>query len=198
VLTEADRVRLVQAVERAAGWHRDQMRKGTSVSYVSHLLQVAGLVLEHGGDGDQAVAALLHDAIEDTEASLAVIEHEFGERVARIVGDATDTLPGDTPDRKSPWTERKRRHLDRLAAIERDSALVIACDKRHNLGSIVADVRASGLEGTAARFTSEPDQWLWYYSEALGRLRNLIPERLGAELEELLEELRSLIRQGGA
>ena len=193
MLSAEDRERLVAAVDRAVHWHARQARKGTGVPYVSHLLQVAGLVLEHGGDGDQAVAALLHDALEDTDATVEDVEHEFGPRVARIVLDATDTLPGDAPDRKSPWEERKRRHLDRFAALPADSALVVACDKRHNLASIVADVRASGLEATAARFNSEPDQWLWYYRAALNLLGDRIPVRLATELEELVAELDTLL-----
>jgi (p)ppGpp synthase/HD superfamily hydrolase len=184
---------LVDAVAAAAGWHAGHVRKGTAVPYLSHLLQVAGLVLEHGGDDEQAAAAALHDAVEDTDATIGDIEARFGPRVARIVADCTDTLPGDRPDAKSPWLERKLRHLDHLATVGADSALVAACDKRHNLESLVADVSTTGIEATAARFSSAPDQWVWYYEQALDRLGSRIPARLAAELADLVVELRGLV-----
>ena len=184
---------LVDALAAAAEWHAGQTRKGTAIPYVSHLLQVAGLVLEHGGDVELAAAAALHDAVEDTAATLEEIEHRFGARVAAVVADCTDTFPDDLPDAKSPWVDRKRRHLEHLATVGEDSALVAACDKRHNLESLVTGIRSAGLDETAARFSSAPDQWVWYYGEALDRIRSRIPTRLASELATLTAELRRLV-----
>jgi (p)ppGpp synthase/HD superfamily hydrolase len=192
---DRDRRRLSLAVDRALAWHGDQRRKGTAVPYVSHLLQVAGLVLELGGSVDQAVAGLLHDAVEDTTATLADVEADFGPTVAAIVADCTDTLPGDTPERKSPWRERKERHLRRLAELGSESALVAACDKRHNLASLVADLRARGPDEVAASFSAPPEAQLWYYTEATDRLRAAIPARLADELDELLIDLTGACRR---
>ena len=190
-----DQTRLAEAVAKALEWHGPQTRKGTAVPYVAHLLQVAGLVLEYGGSVDQAVAALLHDAVEDTDATPADIALAFGPAVAAIVDDATDTLPGDTPERKSPWTERKQAHLDHLATLGPDSALVVACDKLHNLRAFVADARADGVESIGPpRFSVRPDRQLWYLTEATDRVRPAIPARLAAALDDGLTELAEAIR----
>ena len=104
---------------------------------MSHLFQVAGLVLENGGDWEQSAAAMVHDAIEDVSGvTFETIQRQFGERVARIVRDCSDTLPGDTPREKSPWMERKTRYLEHLGEAATESLLVAACDKRHNLDTI--------------------------------------------------------------
>lgn len=187
--------RLVQALGQALAWHGDQRRKGSTVPYISHLLAVSGFVLEHGGTADQGVAALLHDVVEDTAGTLVDVEASFGPVVASMVADCTDTRPGDTPKRKSPWFERKSRFLDRLPSVPADSALVIACDKRHNLASLVADVRAGGVAAIGTpRFSATPEQQLWYYREAISRLRPQLPERLAGELEALVAELEDLLR----
>jgi GTP pyrophosphokinase len=194
-VNEGERRRLALAVERALAWHAHQRRKGSAVPYVSHLLQVAGHVLELGGSVDQAVAALLHDAVEDTDATLGAIEADFGPRAAAIVADCTDTFPGDTPGRKSPWRQRKERHLARLAELGPESALVVACDKRHNLASMVAELRAEGVDAVAPRFSAPPDEQLWYYTEAVDRLRAAIPGRLADDLDDLLGLLRAAYRR---
>jgi len=188
---EGDQRRLSSAVRQALAWHGDQRRKGTAVPYVSHLLQVTGLVLEHGGSVDQAVAAMLHDAVEDTAATVEDVRAEFGPAVAAMVSDCTDTLPGDTPEHKAPWRERKERFLDRLGTVPPASALVVACDMRHNLGSMVADVRRDGIAAISPpRFSAAVADQLWYYGEAVDRLRAVVPQRLGRELDGLVAELR--------
>ena len=155
-LSADDQARLARAFELACRWHGTQTRKGSDVPYVSHLFQVAGMVLEHGGSADQAAAALLHDAVEDTEASLDEIAAQVGERVAAIVDHCTDTLPGDTPSAKSPWTQRKARYVERLRAAPDDAVLVAACDKVHNLASLVADARRDGLAAAVQRDADRP------------------------------------------
>ena len=195
-MTPDDQRRLAVAVERALAWHGGQVRKATSVPYVSHLFQVAGLVLDHGGTVDQAIAALLHDAVEDTEATVDDVAADFGPAVAAVVADCTDTLPGDTPDQKSPWVERKIRHLDHLAAVGPESALVVACDKLHNLRSLADEARNDGLGAIwPPRFSVTPDRQLWYLTEAVDRLAPSLPERLAADLEDALADLRALVER---
>lgn len=185
---------LVRGLALALACHGGQVRKGTEIPYVSHLLQVAGLVLEHGGDMEQAVAALLHDAVEDCEeAELETIRAEFGDRVADIVAHCTDTFEGDTPERKSPWKERKRRYVERLASAPDDSVLVSACDKVHNLGALVADVRAGGVD-YLDRFSAGAGEQLWYFKEIFARVAPRIPAKLRARFEDLLAEFEKLTR----
>jgi len=152
--------RYVDALSFAARLHRDQRRKGSGVPYLSHLLSVSALVLEDGGDEDEAIAALLHDAVEDQGGppTLASISTRFGERVARIVAECTDT------DRvpKPPWRERKERYLAHLRQAAADSRRVSAADKLHNARSILADHRAMG-DAVFDRFTASKADTLWYY-----------------------------------
>lgn len=170
--------RLADALAYAIAVHDGQTRKrpvpaedGPSVPYVAHLLGVASLVLEAGGDEDLAIAGLLHDAAEDHGGlpRLADIERRFGARVAGVVADCSDSLT-DTADEKEPWEDRKRAHLARLATVGADSLVVWAADKVHNGRAILADL---ALEGPSAmtRFHAGPDRVLWYYRENLALLR---------------------------
>jgi (p)ppGpp synthase/HD superfamily hydrolase len=104
--------RFDQALVYASRLHRDQWRKGTQIPYVSHLLSVAALVIEHGGDEDQAIAALLHDAVEDQGGApiLDEIREQFGDRVAKIVNECTDAWEEPKP----PWRARKESSLAKL------------------------------------------------------------------------------------
>ena len=155
-------------------------------------------MLEHGGNADQAIAALLHDGLEDapTADERAVREREIGERfgsaVLEIVGDCTDTLAHEFLDEKGCWKERKTRYIERLAGASRRTQLVAACDKRHNLHAIVWDVEIHGPE-VFERFTGSPDQQIWYFSSIIEKLGDRIPRRLARELEELLARLRHLV-----
>ncbi|RMG10110.1 MAG: HD domain-containing protein [Planctomycetota bacterium] len=193
-----ERQRLADALAFAAEAHAHQRRKGSArdAPYVCHPMIVAGTVLEHGGSVDQAVAALLHDTLEDcAEVSREDLATRFGDEVARMVADCTDTLPGDTPAAKSPWETRKKRYLRHLEECPPDSLLVSACDKRHNLGSLVAEIRSEGLE-VLRQFHSTPKQQVWYYRELCKRFRGRIPLRLQLELEGLADELESAIQAG--
>jgi (p)ppGpp synthase/HD superfamily hydrolase len=183
---EAARERLAQAVAFAVAAHGAQTRKGTPVPYVSHLLQVSGLVLEHGGDLEQAAAAVLHDVVEDTARSLADVEAAFGAGVAAIVADCTDTLEDETPGNKRPWRERKARYVGKLQGVDERSALVIACDKLHNMRTQVADLEALG-PGVLARFNAPPEAQRWLHGELLAALAGKVPPRLHAELTHLTE-----------
>ncbi len=188
--------RYAEAVAFAARVHAGHTRKGKETPYLCHLLAVSALVLEHGGDQEQAVAALLHDALEDVEAiDRQVLEARFGARVARIVVECTDTLPGDTPAAKAPWRERKTRYLEHLARASADALLVVACDKRHNLGALVGDLRAEGL-GVLDAFNAGPEAQVWFYRQVVERLAGRVPRRLELELADLTAHLTVLV-QGG-
>ena len=165
--------RFTQAVDYAREAHTSQTRKGTAIPYLAHLLGVASLVLDYGGDEDQAIAALLHDTIEDQGAHhQALIRHQFGDRVAGIVLACTDGTQEDqaeatTPEAKrADWEKRKWCHLAHLAEASGEALLVSGCDKLHNARAIVTDLRNPAI-GAAVfdRFTGKRDGTLWYYRE---------------------------------
>jgi GTP pyrophosphokinase len=177
--------RFEQALQYAAVVHAGQLRKGTRVPYLSHLLAVTAIVLEHGGDETEAVAALLHDAVEDAggAARLADIRLRFGDEVAAVVEGCTDA---DTQP-KPPWPERKARYVAHLAAASRSVQLVSAADKLHNLRSILDDHRNVG-PAAWDRFKGKKAGTLWYYRSLLGAYRD-VPPALLAELHRTLAEL---------
>jgi (p)ppGpp synthase/HD superfamily hydrolase len=197
-MDSSDRARLVEATELAHRWHATQYRKGTGIPYISHLVQVEGLVLEHGGDVEQAVAALLHDAIEDAEtpaegeARASEIEVRFGAGVLAIVRDCSDTGPGEAGANKRPWRERKERYIDHLGGVSERSLLVALCDKLHNLNAIVWDVETHGI-GYLERFNAGAAEQLWYFDSILAKSEGRVPPRLLGEVRALLERLRGLI-----
>lgn len=151
------------ALAYASALHRAQIRKGSNIPYVAHLLGVAALALEAGADEDQAIAALLHDAVEDQGGlpRLAEISEKFGSRVADIVMHCTDSHEEPKPE----WRVRKEAYMASLAHKPKDSLLVSLADKTHNIGAIHADYCQVG-DAVWARFTGGKDGTLWYY-EAL-------------------------------
>ncbi len=171
--------RFDDALAYASRIHRTQYRKGTDIPYVSHLLAVASLTLQYGGDEDQAIAALLHDAAEDQggEERLDDIRQRFGENVAKIVADCTDSWIEPKP----PWLERKQAYIAALATKSPGSLLVSLADKTHNASAIVADLREHG-DALWARFTGGRDGSLWYYRELANAFSRLIPGALADEL----------------
>lgn len=184
--------RLGDALALAVQLHRDQSRKGTSIPYVSHLMAVAALVMEDGGDEDGVIAALLHDAVEDQGGSstAALIRDQFGAHVADVVVECSDAAPEDGQE-KSPWYDRKRHHLATLANMSSSALRVTAADKLHNVQSTLFDVRTDGAS-VWDRFKTGRDGFLWYHREVLAALRLQIPDsrsvqRLGYALEELTE-----------
>jgi len=191
---------LLKATELAWLWHGHQTRKGKPTSYMSHLLQVQGLVLDCGGGPDEAIAALLHDSLEDAEnpAERSRREEEigtlFGASALRIVLDCTDTTAAEAGQTKGPWRERKERYLAQLRGAEPSSLLVAACDKRHNLGDLVLDLRHEGLE-TLSRFNADGPGQVWYYESVVAVCRSAVPARLAMELDELVRELTSFIER---
>lgn len=175
-----DTERFVRALSTAARLHATQARKGTDVGYVSHLLGTCAIALEFGANDDQAIAALLHDVIEDVEpvekARAAV--GAFGPEVLRIVEACTDA---DTHP-KPPWRERKLAYMDRLAHEDAAVLLVSASDKLHNSRAIVGDLHRHG-PALWERFNTDSDQ-PWYYRSLVTALRSN-PNHMPALIDEL-------------
>jgi (p)ppGpp synthase/HD superfamily hydrolase len=183
------------ALAFASRLHAGQLRKGTLIPYVSHLLSVAGLVLEYGGNEDEAIAALLHDAIEDQggAATREVIRRLFGDAVTLIVNGCTDAEVSPKP----PWRERKEAYVAHISEAAPSVLLVSAADKLHNARSILADLRAVGNE-VWSRFKGGREGTLWYYRALVRAYRAgnvggagpLIDEldRVVSEIEQLAGE----------
>jgi (p)ppGpp synthase/HD superfamily hydrolase len=194
--------RYIEALQWAAQLHLRQHRKGKEVPYISHLIAVSALVWEDGGDEEQAIAALLHDAIEDAGVSAEQIAARFGERVARIVVDCTDTAgPTGRGQQKEPWLVRKRRYLELLQVVELDSLQVSAADKAHNARDQMLDARRD--PETWSRFNAGIDGTAWYQLRIHQTLAHRLPqsrstELLGEALQELLasKAYRRLVPEG--
>jgi len=167
------------------------MRKGTPVPYISHLMGVASLVLEAGGDEDLAIAALLHDVVEDCGGApmLKEVRRRFGARVAHIVEGCTDT----DLDPKPPWRKRKEDYIKHLRTADADTRLVSAADKVHNARAILMDYRELG-EAVWERFSGGRDGTLWYYRALVTEFRRKKSNRLVNELERVVCELEKLAR----
>lgn len=160
-----------QAVAYAAAIHETQVRKGTNLPYMSHLLAVSASVLEAGGTEEEAIAALLHDAAEDQggEGRLAGIRVRFGTNVAAIVQSCSDSLAED-PSQKRPWRKRKEQHLEHLRAAPASVIIVAAADKLHNARAIATDLRLD--PNLMSRFNASADEQLWYYRQLLTTLQD--------------------------
>jgi (p)ppGpp synthase/HD superfamily hydrolase len=171
--------RFDEAFRLAHRLHRTQLRKGTPIPYISHLMTVAALVVEHGGDEDQAIAALLHDAAEDQGGAqtLAGISATFGEGVAAIVSDCTDAWSEPKP----PWRARKEAYLTQLPGKPERSLLVSLADKTHNAEAILLDYRALG-PSLWQRFNGGADGTRWYYGALAGVFADKMPGRLSDRL----------------
>jgi GTP pyrophosphokinase len=182
--------RFERALLFATRKHAGQHRKGTTVPYVAHLLSVAGLVLEAGGDEDLAIAALLHDVVEDCGGApmLKEIRRRFGERVAHVVDGCTDT----DLDPKPPWRQRKEHYIGHLRTADADTRLVSAADKLHNVRSIVATYREIG-DRVWERFHGKLDGTLWYYRTLLDEFQRKKSSLLIRELERAVIELEAVV-----
>jgi len=154
----------------AADAHREQVRKSTNIAYISHPFGVASLVLEAGGDEDQAISALLHDVAEDCggEPRLAEIADKFGERVAHIVRGCSDSLVVDEVT-KAPWRERKEAHIQHLKDADSDIMVVTAADKTHNARAIATDIASIGNR-VWDRFNADQSEIIWYYNSIFNLL----------------------------
>src|SRR2546423_9397297 len=199
-MSESEPVRFLpdfeSALTFAARLHSAQSRKGSDTPYIAHLLSVAALVLENDGGRDEAIAALLHDSIEDqgndypgggAAALRAKIAGDFGRQVTAIVEGCTDadTIP------KPPWRERKEAYLAHLATAPESVRLVSAADKLYNARSILKDYRELG-EATWSRFLGGREGTLWYYRALVAVFSKFAPHPLVVELERTVRELTRL------
>jgi len=185
--------RFLAAVALANELHGRDRRSGTQVPYMAHLLTVTGLVIEDGGDENQAIAALLHDAVEDGGGRplLERIHRSFGARVAEIVESLSDTLE---PGSGEPWIDRKVQYLARLEQCTDDEILRVGlADKVHNARSIVRECRDQG----PALWERSPEktaaQQLWYYSRLADLFTRKRPGPLTEDLGVAVRELTALI-----
>jgi GTP pyrophosphokinase len=178
----------------AARVHHDQRRKGTDIPYIAHVLGVTALVLEYGGTEDEAIGALLHDAVEDGggEAMLAEIRAQFGDAVGDIVLGCSDSLVED-PAEKAPWLERKQAYIAHLVEASPSVCLVSAADKLHNVRSLTRAVRECG-EAVWPRFNGGKEGSLWYYDAVSHALWRRWPSALAEELRREVETLLSFAR----
>ena len=188
---QAHTPRYIDALSWAAELHSSQTRKGKSVPYIAHLIAVSGLVWEDGGTEDQAIAGLLHDAIEDQEQSHASIQQRFGKTVADIVQACTDTdEPTAAGATKPPWIERKTTYIEKLEAKPVEAWLVTAADKAHNARDMVLD--ADRDPGSWDRFRARLDGSAWYLWSLHNKLKVLLPDSrsvalLGQSVKAILE-----------
>jgi (p)ppGpp synthase/HD superfamily hydrolase len=181
--------RFERALSLAATLHGAQARKGSDTPYLSHLLQVAGIALENGADEDEAIAALLHDAVEDQGGppTLERIRAEYGPRIADIVDACSDT----DAEPKPPWRARKEAHIARLEHADRSVLLVYASDKLANLRSLLRDWHEHG-EGVWSRFRGGREGTIWYFRTLAALFARRLPGPLAAELERELRTAEGL------
>ncbi|TCS62460.1 HD domain-containing protein [Varunaivibrio sulfuroxidans] len=177
------------ALSMAARLHGDQKRKGTDIPYLSHLMAVAAIVLENGGDENEAIAALLHDAVEDQGGApvLVRIRERFGDDVADIVASCSDT--DVTP--KPPWRERKQAYIDTIARKSPSARLVSLADKLHNIHTIDRDYRRHG-EALWKRFNAGKEEQLWYYRGLAKAFMARGDDPLARELDNAVRTLEKL------
>jgi GTP pyrophosphokinase len=183
--------RFKDALLCATDLHAEQIRKGSGIPYVAHLLGVASLVLEYGGTEDEAIAALLHDAVEDQggQDTRQLITEKYGEDVAQIVDGCTDCDASPKP----PWRERKEAYIAHLKTSTSSVLLVSSCDKLYNARSILADYRLMG-DAIWERFKGgKKDGTLWYYQKLVEEFNKTIPHPVYEELERTVNEILRLV-----
>ena len=175
--------RFEQALLYAFTIHAGQTRKGSTIPFFTHLISVAAIALEHGAEEDEAIAALLHDAVEKAggQSRLADIRARFGEKVATIVEGCTE--PQATPE--PPWRARKAAFIAHLPRSLDQVRLVSAADKLHNARTILRDLRAMG-DAVWDRYSGGKEGVLWYY-------RCLVQAFKTGGLNPLVEELERVV-----
>ena len=182
--------RFTDALTFATQLHTDQTRKGGGVPYISHLLGVASIALEYGANEDEAIAALLHDAIEDQggAATREEIRRRFGDVVTEIVDGCTDS--DQTP--KPPWLQRKEAYIAHIPTASASVRLVSAADKLHNVWSILKDYRLLG-DAVWERFQGGKHGTLWYYRSLVKAFYTAGSTPLVEEFERVVDELERLV-----
>jgi GTP pyrophosphokinase len=182
--------RFEAALVFASQLHRTQRRKTTRTPYVGHLLGVASIVLEHGGDEDEAIAALLHDAVEDQGGLLTrgIILQRFGDRVTSIVDGCTE----ERWDQTITHRQRKQTHLESIRTASPSVALVYASDKLHNGQTLLSAHKQLG-QAVWPHFTGGADTVVWYYGVARESVRGRIPPALFEQLEQTVRQIEELV-----
>jgi len=175
--------RFEEALVFAVHLHSRQKRKGTKVPYASHLLSVTALVLEDGGSEDEAIAALLHDSVEDQGGMMVLgqIRKKFGPKVAEIVLSCSDS----TTLIKAPWQQRKENYLSHLQTATPEAVRVSLADKLHNARSILRDLGQDG-DDVWKRFTGGRDGSLWYYRSLVEIFQEVSPSPMVEELSQIV------------
>lgn len=173
--------RFSAALAFASETHGSQRRKGTAIPYIAHLLAVAALVIEAGGDEDAAIAALLHDAVEDQGGApmLQQIRERYGDEVAFIVDACSDT----DVDPKPEWRQRKEAYVASITVKSEKARLVSLADKVHNAASILHDHQEIG-DAVWDRFTGGRDGTLWYYRALTAAFCDRSPKALWQRLDD--------------
>jgi|SRR3954470_2029117 len=178
--------RFDEAFAYAHATHAGHTRKGNGAPYIGHLMGVASIVIDDGGDEDQAIAALLHDAAEDCggRGRLEDIRARFGEAVAKIVEDCTDSwsMP------KAPWAERKKQYAEHARTLGAASLRVSAADKVHNAYAILRDLRNVG-DQVWERFNAGADDIVAYYQALVRAYREAGGGRLVDELDRIVRAI---------
>ncbi len=188
--------RLDAALAFAARAHRTQVRKGSDVPYIVHPVQVAIILLRHGFDEDLAVAGVLHDTVEDTEASADAIAETFGAEIAELVS-AVSEIKNDDAGERRPWRVRKQEQLEHLARAGERTAALKAADSLHNVSATLAELRAVG-PSVWARFNAGVDDSIWYYRAVAALCRGALGDHpLVRELEQTVEAVAELSGPGG-
>lgn len=186
--------RFLEALAFAHHVHGDDTRKGTAVPYVAHLLSVCGTVLADGGDEDEAIAALLHDTLEDHAETVSrdELQRRFGERVLALIEVCTDTPADYRGGPKPPWRERKTTYLERVRRTPAADLRVSVADKLDNTRAALADYREVG-ESLWLRYNAGREAQLWYFRSIVGGFREAgVRGRLVDELDRTVSELERL------
>ena len=180
--------RLEEAFRYAAHLHKNQKRKGTDIPYIAHLMSVTAIVLENGGDEDEAIAALLHDAVEDQGGlkTLKEVRIRFGEKVAEIVDGCTDAYTQPRP----PWRKRKEAYIAHLYQASPSIILVSLADKLHNTRAILTDYRQVG-DDLWDRFVGGRSDTMWYYQELSKVFREITSGFMVEEFEHIVDRIIS-------
>jgi len=178
--------RFESAIAMAMRLHSTQVRKGNGSPYIGHLLAVTSLVVENGGTEDEAIAAILHDAVEDQggHSALHEIRSEFGNKVANVVAECTDTFEAQ----KSPWRKRKEDYIATIPSKSASARLVSIADTIHNAQSLLNDFSATGHE-LWERFNGGRNGTLWYYRTLAEAFEKTGPQQLAMQLRSLIGQL---------
>jgi (p)ppGpp synthase/HD superfamily hydrolase len=187
--------RFDRALLYATHVHGGQVRKGTTTPYVAHLMAVAATVLEYGGDEDIAIAALLHDSVEDQggRGRLEDVRNRFGERVAHVVAACSDSMANTSAGEQKPdWKTRKKAYIAHLKTADTDILRVSLADKVHNARAILRDLRKPEI-GPAiwSRFSQPREKTLWYYRSLADVFCETLPGQLSEELREIVGVLEA-------